>query len=121
MDSSRQLPTFTESVAFSKQVDETGSLDLLFAIQDELLLDATRGDIVPGTNGIRKARIGDPAKKLGKRGGYRYLYLYIEHRGRIFLLYLYAKRAAADVSPAQKKVLAELVESIKKELGKSPR
>jgi hypothetical protein len=41
-------PAFTESLVFSRQVDQTGSLDVLFAIQDDLLLDPARGDLVIG-------------------------------------------------------------------------
>jgi hypothetical protein len=34
---------FTESLVFSKQIDALGSLDLLFAIEDDLIKDPTRG------------------------------------------------------------------------------
>jgi hypothetical protein len=68
-----------------------------------------------GTHGARKARIGDPNRGSGKRGGYRYLYLYLEHRGHIFLLYLYGKGKAADLSPSQKKVVCAMVDAIKEE------
>jgi hypothetical protein len=110
-----KYPLFTESLVFSRQVDATGSLDVLFAIQDDLLLDPTRGDLVMGTHGARKARIGDPSKGAGKRGGYRYIYLYLEHQGHIFLLYLYGKGKMADLSPGQKKVIRAMVDAIKEE------
>ena len=49
---------------------------VLFAIEDDLLKNPERGDIIPGTNGARKGRIGDPESRKGKRGSYRYIYAY---------------------------------------------
>jgi hypothetical protein len=73
------------------------SLDVLFAIQDDLLQNPRRGDLIPGAHRARKARIGDRAKAGGKSGGYRYLYLYVEHRGQIFLLFLFSKRDQSNL------------------------
>ena len=71
------------------------------------------GDLVLGTGGARKARVGDPQGGRGKRGSYRYLYLYLEHRGRIYLLYFYGKNEQSDLSPEQKKTVARLAQMIK--------
>jgi hypothetical protein len=103
---------------FMRQIDRKASLDLLFQIEDELLKNPTRGALIPGANGVRKARVGDPGRGRGKRGGYRYIYLYLEHRGHIFLLFLYGKNEQGDLSPNQKRALAEVAESIKKEASK---
>jgi hypothetical protein len=74
-----------------------------------------RGDIVRGTGGVRKARVADTQSGRGKRGSYRYLYLYPEHRGRIYLLYLYGKGEQSELSPEQKKTVASLAQMIKEE------
>ena len=63
-------------------------MELLYAIQDELIADPEGGDLVKGLGGVRKARIAAPNRPGGKSGGYRYLYLYFEMRGQIYLLYL---------------------------------
>jgi hypothetical protein len=68
---------------------------------------------VKGTGGARKGRVADPASDQGKSGSFRYLYLYLEHRGRIYLLFLFAKSAQADLSDEQKKEVAKLVAAIK--------
>jgi hypothetical protein len=47
--------------------------------------------MVKGTHGVRKARVADPSSSRGKSGSYRYLYLYLEHVGRVHLLYLSVK------------------------------
>ena len=88
---------------------------MLNAIQNDLLTNPKRGDIVQGTGGVRKARVADPQSGRGKRGSYRYLYLYLEHRGRIYLLYLYGKGEQSDLSPEQKKTVARLAQMIKEE------
>ena len=105
--------SFIETLVFVKQIEDKGSLDLLIVIQNDLLENPTRGDIVRGTGGARKARVANPKDNRGKSGSYRYLYLYLEDRGRIYLLFLYGKNEQSDLSADQKKVVAKLVEKIK--------
>lgn len=105
---------FVESRVFYRRVREL-SLELLMAIQTDLVENPERGDLVQGTGGARKARIADPSQKRGKSGSYRYLYLYLPHAERIHLLYLYGKDEQEDLSPQQKRVLRELSQAIRKE------
>src|SRR5262247_1235620 len=88
---------FVESKIFSKQMRELGG-EILARIQSELIQNPERGPILKGTHGVRKARVADPAEERGKSGSYRYLYLYLEHAGRIHLLYLFSKGEQADLS-----------------------
>jgi len=90
-------------------------IDLLLAIQAELLADPKRGDVIRGTHGARKARIADPADDRGKRGSYRYIYVFLQHQDRIHLLFLYSKNRQADLSPEQVKMFASVVRAIKGE------
>ena len=106
---------FVESKVFYRRVRELPA-GLLSAIQADLIGNPERGDLVEGTGGARKARVADPAGGRGKSGSYRYLYLYLPHAGRIHLLYLYAKGEQADLSPAQKKVVREIIGLIKREV-----
>jgi hypothetical protein len=41
--------------------------------------------------------------------------LYLEHRGRIYLVYLYGKGEQSDLSPEQKKTVARLAQMVKEE------
>jgi hypothetical protein len=107
--------TFVETAVFTKLMDSKASLDVLYAIQNDLIADPKRGDVVQGTGGIRKARVADPQSGRGKSGSYRYLYLYLEHQGRIYLLYFYGKNEQSDLSPEQKKIVAKLARMIKEE------
>lgn len=105
---------FVESKIFSKQIREVGG-DLLTKMQSDLVQNPGRGTVVKGTHGVRKARVADPASGRGKSGSYRYLYLYLEHAGRIHLIYLFSKGEQADLSPQQKQIIGALSQEIRKE------
>lgn len=121
MEDGDNLYTFYEAPVFTARLArfaDDDALPILFSIQNELLADPLRWPVVQGTGGARKGRIADPASDQGKSGSYRYLYLYLEHRGQIFLLFLFAKSAQANLSAEQKKAIAKQVEAIKKLLPK---
>ena len=105
---------FIESKIFSTQINQFG-IEALLRIQSDLAQNPERGAIVKGTHGVRKARVANPTSQRGKSGSYRYLYLYLEHAGRIHLLYLFSKDEQADLSPAQKRIIGALSQGIKKE------
>jgi mRNA-degrading endonuclease RelE of RelBE toxin-antitoxin system len=104
---------FIESNVFSKQVRELG-VEVLARIQSDLVQNPERGAVVKGTHGVRKARVADPDSSRGKSGSYRYLYLYLEHAGRIHLLYLISKGEQADLSPHQRQIIGALSQEIRK-------
>lgn len=105
---------FIESKVFSKQICEP-VIEVLARIQSDLVQNPERGAVVKGTHGVRKARVADPTSSRGKSGSYRYLYLYLEHAGRIHLLYLFSKGEQADLSPLQKQIIGALSQEIRKE------
>ena len=105
---------FIESKVFSTQISQLG-IDILLGIQSDLVQNPERGAIVKGTHGVRKARVANPTSQRGKRGSYRYLYLYLEHADRVHLLYLFSKGEQADLSPTQKRIIAALSQEIRKE------
>jgi hypothetical protein len=111
---------FIESPAFTRrlhQVAGDGAIELLSAIQQELLQKPDRGAMVPGLGGVRKARIANPGRGKGKRGGYRYLYLYFEKRQHIHLLIVLDKNEQEDASDDQRRQMREWVAQIKKDTG----
>lgn len=105
--------SFVETAIFSRRLDALASFDTLEAIQSDLLADPERWPVVRGTHGARKGRIADPHSGRGKSGSFRYLYLFLEHRGSIYLLFLFGKSEQANLSPEQTKVIAQLVDAIK--------
>jgi hypothetical protein len=107
---------FIESLVFTRRLQELAgdaADPVLRAIQDDLLANPHRGQIVQGLAGIRKARTTNPGRGKGKRGGYRYLYLYLEHRSHIHLLFLLDKNEQEDLSPAERSRMRELIGKIK--------
>lgn len=107
---------YIESAAFTirlRQLAGESALDVLSRIQEDLQKNPERGDLVQGLGGIRKARIGNPDRGKGKRGGYRYLFLYLESRGHIHLLFLLDKNEQVDLSQDERKALRALVAAIK--------
>ncbi len=86
---------------------------MLARIQMDLMNNPARGDVVSGLGGVRKARSANPARGKGKRGGYRYLFLYLEHRGHVHLLSLLDKSEQADLSEPQRKEIRRLVQQLK--------
>ena len=105
--------TFVQTSIFSKRLDEKESGLLLESIEEEILENPLAGDVIPGTGGVRKLRFADPRRGKGKRGGLRNLFLDLPRRGITYLLYLYGKDEAADISAKQKKQISALVRIIK--------
>lgn len=71
-----------------------------------------KGDVIPGTGGIRKIRLKSSTK--GKQGGFRVCYLDVEGGLILFLLFMYSKNDQENLSQAQKKELKQLAEAIKR-------
>ena len=87
--------------------------EVLLEIQSDLLANPEHGKVVQGTAGVRKGRASDPARGKGKRGGFRYLYYYIEQDGQIFLLMIFNKDEQDDLTKDQKKTLSKLIQELR--------
>lgn len=88
--------------------------EVLRQIQNDLLQNPERGNIVQGLGGIRKARVSNPSRGKGKSGGYRYMHLYLEHRDHIHLLFLLDKDEQEDLNTEQRKALRKMVAELRK-------
>ena len=107
---------FIESQPFTKRLHQLAgpSADaVLRQIQSDLLQNAERGSVVQGLGGIRKARSSNPGRGKGKRGGFRYLHLYLERRDHIHLLFLLDKNEQEDLTAGQRKELRQMVAELK--------
>lgn len=112
------LVVFIESRPFTSRVHElagASALDVLNRIQQDLLKEPQRGDLVQGLGGVRKARVSNPARGKGKRGGFRYFFLYLERRSHIHLLLLLDKGEQPDLTQNQRKAVRLLVEQVKQQ------
>jgi len=105
---------YIESAVFTRRLHRlarASALNVLNSIQADLLKNPERGDLVQGM--IRKARCSNPGRSKGKRSGFRYLFLYLEARHHIHLLYLMDKDEQVDLSGDERKALRELVSEIR--------
>jgi RelE toxin of RelE / RelB toxin-antitoxin system len=108
---------FIGSRVFSRRLlalGKDGSAEVLSAIQSDLLANPVCGRVVQGLGGIRKARAADPGRGKGKRGGFRYLYLYFASHQEIYLLYLFDKDEREELSPDERKLLRDLAAQCKR-------
>lgn len=103
---------FIELPAFSKRLDALAgddADDILLAIQSDLLENPERGSVVQETGGVRKARLANPRRGKGKRGGFRYLYYCIERDGQSFLMMIFSKDEPSDLTKEQKQELKRAI------------
>jgi hypothetical protein len=87
----------------------------IVALEQDILANPEVGDLVPGTGGLRKLRVGQRQVRRGKRGGLRVYYLDLGASNVTHLLAIFGKREKADLSPAERKVVAALVRRLKEE------
>ena len=79
------------------------------AVVDVVAAAPQAGDVIPGTNGLRKLRV--PLAGRGKRGGARVISYFVGERG-VYLLLAYAKNDQGNLTPEQTRVLARLIETL---------
>jgi hypothetical protein len=105
-----------ESRAFTRRLHQLAGDDadeVLSLIQKDLLDQPGRGDMPRRLGGLRKDRIANPTRGKGKRGGFRYLYLYLETKHHIHLLFLLDKGEQEDLTAEQQKEIRALVAQLK--------
>lgn len=88
--------TIVETSSFQAQAAEIWSEDELAAFIDWLALNPLAGDVVPGTQGVRKIRWA--AKRKGKRSGARVIYFNRLEQGFIVLLAIYVKNIQENIA-----------------------
>ena len=106
---------FVESREFTEWVAEFLPDDAYAALQQALMDRPDRGDVMPGCGGLRKVRTTDPKRGKGKRGGARVIYLYVPAAKWFYMLDIYGKDEKDDLSPPEKKTLAQLVDELKRQ------
>lgn len=79
------------------------------AFQNELTKNPIAGDVIPGTGGLRKVRVGDSRRGKGKRGGLRVIYYWWAGGLQFWLFTLYDKDEMDDLLPKERQALAEML------------
>jgi len=105
---------FVESLPFTRRLHllaGESADEVLLAIEEDLIASPERGTVVPGLGGVRKARQANPTRGKGKRGGFRYFYLYIVRHQEIYLLYILDKEEQGDLTAEQRRVVRALADA----------
>ncbi|MGH9598544.1 MAG: toxin [Bryobacteraceae bacterium] len=102
---------FVEAPAFTRFRDEYLDDDGLAELQRYLATNPEAGDIVPGAGGIRKLRWKDSRRGKGRRGGLRVIYYCFLSEQEIWLLTLYDKSEAADLTKDERDQLRRALEA----------
>lgn len=97
-------------ISFRKAAKKLFSEVDIAALVEFLCLHPEKGDVIPGTGGLRKLRWARAGK--GKRGGSRVIYYYHRPEWQVLLLTAYAKNALEDLSVREKKLLSSLIQAV---------
>ena len=100
---------FIEAPAFTRYVSDYMDDERYRELQNVLARNPELGDLIPGTGGFRKARWVDPRRGKGRRGGLRIVYYYFASDQQIWLVTLYDKDEAADLTTKEKKALRDAI------------
>jgi hypothetical protein len=101
---------FFEAPAFTRYVSSYLTDDEYPEMHGRLANAPEAGDMIPGTGGFRKLRWADPKRGKGQRGGLRVIYYYFREERQIWLITLYGKNEASDLTPKQKQALKSAIE-----------
>ena len=83
-------------------------------LENLLLENPQRGDVIEGTGGARKMRI-QLYDNRGKSGGGRVIYVDIFEKAKLYLLFAYPKNVQENLTSDQKKAIKRIIDEIRKE------
>ncbi|MEO5606979.1 MAG: type II toxin-antitoxin system RelE/ParE family toxin [Polaromonas sp.] len=99
-----ETPTFTGLLLDLLSDDEYADL------QNVLVDNPQRGDIIQGGGGIRKLRYALPGR--GKSGGVRAIYYWLRDDHQIFMLLIYPKSKKDNLTDRETALLREFVKEL---------
>jgi hypothetical protein len=100
---------FFEAPAFTRLLPTYLDDDEYRQLQTRLGASPEDGVVIPGTGGFRKMRWTDPRRGKGRRGGLRIIYYYFPAEQQIWLVTLYGKDEALDLTAREKQVLKRTI------------
>jgi hypothetical protein len=111
---------FIETPAFTHHIGHYLDDEGYRHFQTFLIQNPQVGKVIPETGGLRKVRWGDVRRSKGKRGGLRVIYYYLREASHIWLLAVYDKDEADDLTPKQKKAYRQVVKEIEALVKRQP-
>ena len=105
--------TFIETPVFTELITALLEYEDYQRMQEYLLIYPTAGDVIVGTAGCRKLRWRVSGRIGGKSGGMRVIYYFRRAADQIVFLLAYDHRLVGDLTPRQKRQLADIVRQLK--------
>jgi hypothetical protein len=101
---------FIETPTFTRLVNALLDDEAYRGLQNQLVIDPTRGDLIKDGGGIRKLRYALPGR--GKSGGIRVIYYWVKDDGQIYLLLAYPKSKKDNLSDKETALLRQFVKDL---------
>jgi hypothetical protein len=101
---------FIEAPAFTRHLSRYLNDEGYRELQAKLDANPDLGDVMPGTGGFRKLRWADVRRGKGRRSGLRVIYYHFKSDSQIWLVTLYDKNEASDLTEREKKALKTSIE-----------
>ncbi len=104
------MHTVIETPSYLKAAEKLFSQEERQAIVGMISFDPQCGDLIQGTGGFRKVRVGRDS--MGKRGGARIIYILRSEDFPVFLIAAYGKNEKANLTEAERNQLAGLADAV---------
>jgi len=102
------LMVIIETPLFTRIISELMSDEVYRELQEALIQRPEKGDLIPGSGGLRKVRW--KLEGQGQRGGVRIIYYWVAADEQLRMLYAYAKSKQENLTPEQLTALRKIVE-----------
>jgi mRNA-degrading endonuclease RelE of RelBE toxin-antitoxin system len=97
-----------ETFIFTKKIKKLLSDEEYRLLQNELIFNPIKGNVIKGSGGLRKIRWKSQGR--GKSGGVRIIYYWVSSEEIILMLLIYPKSEQDDLTSSQLEILKKLVE-----------
>jgi hypothetical protein len=111
-----KMQTVVETPSYLKKAEVLFSAEEREGIVAMVSSDPECGDLIQGTGGFRKVRVGRGG--TGKRGGARVVYILRDERFPVFLVAAYAKNEKENLTKAERNELAKMAAAIFEKYGR---
>lgn len=101
---------FIETPTFSRLLSALLDDDEYRELQNVLVEDPERGDVIKGGGGIRKLRHALPGR--GKSGGVRVIYYWVKDDYLVYLLVVYPKSRKDNLTDKEVAILRDFVKEL---------
>lgn len=108
--------TFIELSPFIRFREKFLTDEDYLALQQELLDNPEKGDLIHGLVGLRKIRMADIRSNKGKQGGNHVIYYYFVSQHQLYFFTAYGKNKQTELSYEERALFLTALEAIKHEV-----